>query len=434
MGQPNASRLQYLPREVITDGISSNVHTLQAVDHLKLGDSVDIWEIDPVTKKRLAVIASDLIVLAINPGTKKVTFSASFDTSGLTGQPIVRVDNIDDIQEAIERLYRRKSDASGISFDVRQTIIDFEADAPSAGKGLYDVADTQFWEPGDKVAVIDDTGVLIAETTIFAVNINADDTNNKATIAVNNNTVIPLGSNPYIQNLSLTVDEALRRIRDRVDEIDLPKKNQLPLQLPDNSVPAFEFADLFLSGSSDIFLDGNKKSLGLAGTRASLIQGTSNAQLTFTSMVLNTQGNNTTIEVQNAAGLTVVVGGNFQNGFSITIGSNSGTASAKQIADAINAHATAKRLVQVVYGGDGSGVVTPFGPSSLAGGLDDATKDYAEIEQVFENKISGTGFKWISFNCGQTVHNADPNRMKRPPQDSEEFAIAYSKASRNIDK
>ena len=434
MGQPNASRLQYLPREVITDGINSNIHTLQAVDHLVLGDTVDIWEVDPVTKKRLSVIANDLIILGINPGNKKVTFSAAFNTGSLTGQPIVRIDDIDDLQLSVERLYRRKSSASSISFDVRQNIEDFEADQPSAGKGLYDIADAQFWEPGDEVTVLNDDGIVILSTTIFGVNVNADDSNNKATIAVNDNTDPVLAKNPYIQNLSLTVDEALRRIRDRVDEIDLPKKNNVPLQLADNSFTAFEFSDLFIAGSTDIFLDGNKKTLGSCGTLASLLQGSGNAELNFQSRILNTKGNDTTVEVSSGPGLAVTVGGNFQNGYSITIPDNGGVATSQQIADAINADADAKRLVTVIYGGDGTGVVATFGPTNLAGGLDDATFDYCELEQVFENKRAGTGFKWIAFNCGQSVHNANPNRMKRPPADSEEFVIGYSKASRNIDK
>lgn len=430
MGQPNASRIQYLPREIITDGIDSNIHTLQAVDHLVVGDIVDIWEIDPVTKKRLSVIESDITILSVNPGNKKVTFSTSFDTSGLTGQPIVRVDNIDDSQEAIERLYRRSQNANSISFDLRQNILDFEADQPSAGKGLYDVDDAQFWEPGDEVTIIDDDGIVITSTTIFAVNVNADDANNKSTIAVNDNTVVNLGTNPYIQNLSLSVDEVLRRTRDRVDEIDLPKKNQALLQLPDNSQLAFEFPDLFLAGSTDVFIDGNKKTKGATGTRATLVQGTGNGALTLHSMILNTKGNATQVAVTNAPGLTVTVGGNSQTGYTVTANNNSGAATAKQVADAINANAIAKRIVQAVYGGDGSSSAPVFVATSLAGGLNDSTFDYAEIEQVFENKIVGTGFKWISFN----ILNGDPNRMNKAPKDSEELVIGYSKAHRNIDK
>lgn len=434
MPQKNASRMQYIPREVISDSISSNTHTLQAVNHLKLGDTVDIWEIDAVTKKRLSVIASDLTILSINPSTKKVVFSASFDTSGLTGQPIVRIDDIDDLQGSVERLYRRTFGASSIGFDVRQDILAFEADAPIAGKGLYDVDDAQFWEPGDEAQVIDDSGVIIASTTVYEVKVNADDSNNKATIAVNSNAAVNPVNNAYIQNLSLTVDETLRRIRDRVDAVDHPKKNQDVLQIPNSSHTAFEFPELFVSGSTEVYLDGNKIIKGSAGTRAALIQGTGTDELTFTSMILNTKGNDTTIEVNTNAGLTVSVSGNFKSGYTITISNDANTATAKQIADAINAHVDARRIVQVQYGSDGSGIVAAFGPSNLTGGLDDATKDYAEIEKVFENKISGTGFKWLSVNVGATVNNADPNRMKNPPQDSEEFDVGYSKASRNVDK
>jgi len=60
----------------------------------------------------------------------------------------------------------------------------------------------------------------------------------------------------------------------------------------------------------------------------------------------------------------------------------------------------------------------------LAGGLNDATFDYAELEQVYKNNISATGYKWIAFN----VRPDQKNRMKVPPQDSEELYMDYRTA------
>jgi hypothetical protein len=85
-------------------------------------------------------------------------------------------------------------------------------------------------------------------------------------------------------------------------------------------------------------------------------------------------------------------------------------------------------LVQVQYGGDGTGVVSTFGATSLAGGADNGTGDYAELPQVFENLIAQTGYKWISFH----IRPSERNRMKIPPTNSEELVIDYRKPLHNV--
>ena len=197
---------------------------------------------------------------------------------------------------------------------------------------------------------------------------------------------------------------------------------------------AFETVNLFLANSSKPFYDGSRPHLGAAGTRATHTQGATNSQLDFTSMILGTLGNEVEIEVVNAPGLAVTITKDFKwtpgtlftdSVYRVSINSNSGAATAKEIADAINADAEARRIMQVVYGGDGSGVVVPFGPTNLLGGLDDGTKDYAEIEQVFENEIVATGRKFISFH----IRPNDPlnNRMVEPLNQDEEIYIDYRK-------
>lgn len=433
MGQQNADTLEFRPWQEITDAINSNQHTVSplCIKMLREGDTVDILEIESLnTENVLSEIASNITVLSINPGSNKVTFSAAFDTSALTGTPYVKIDDIDDVQKAIERALCDAGNSPG-SFDLRQNILDFEADAPSAGKGLYDIADSMLWRVGDTVQIIDDNGVLIASTTVFGVDINADDTNNKATIAVNDNTVIPLGANPYIQNLSINNEIATKRNQEHLDEIDRPKRNKLPIQQPDGFHGCFEYPESFLNNSAECYIDGNKKFPGNVGTLSQLVQGTlPDGQITFTSMILNTFGDQTQVEVVNAAGLGITITGNHKQGFLVQINSNAGAATAKDIADALNADAGVRRILQAVYSGTGLTAVTPFGPTNLAGGADDATRDYAEIEQVFENKISGTGFKFISFNIRPDL----ANRMNKVPKDSEEMDIAYVRIRDNQDR
>lgn len=432
MGQKNADTVEFRPWNLIQDSINSNVHTVdpKCIKMLRVGDIVDILEIESLnTEQVLSFIASDVEVLSINPGNNKVTFDSSFDTSGLTGIPYLKIDNIDDVQVALERAL---CDPSGSApFDLRQNILDFEADKPSAGKGLYDVADVSLWRVGDTVRVIDDSGVLISSTTVFGINVNADDTNNKATIAVNDNTVIPLGANPFIQNLTINGELATKRNQERIDEIDRPYRNRLPLAQPDGFHGCFEYPELFVNGSAEVYIDGNKKFPGQAGTLASLVQGAlPNGQMTFSSMILNLFGNQTQVEVVSAAGFGVTVTGNHKQGFLVQVNNNSDAATAKEICDAINADVDARKIVQAIYSGTGATAVTAFGPTNLAGGLDDSTRDYAELEQVFENKRSGTGFKFISFNIRTDL----PNRMNKVPRDSEEMDIAFVKAQENQDR
>lgn len=430
MGQQNADTIEFRPWQKINDAINSNQHVLQDICLLRVGDKVDILDIESLdTEKVLSVIANDLTILSINPGNKKVTFSAAFDSTAV-GTPFVRIDSIDDVQVALERAICDPAVNPG-SFDLRQVIEDFEADKPSAGKGLYDVDDASLWRVGDEVKIVDDNGVIIVSTTVFAINVNADDANNKATIAVNDNTVVPLGSNPYIQNLTITGESAIKRNQERIDEIDRPERNRLPLSQPDGSHGCFEYPDLFLNSSAEVYIDGNKKFPGAIGTLASLVQGAlPNGQITFTSMILNDFGNKSQVEVVAGAGLAVTVTGNHKLGFLVQVNDNGGTATAKDIADAIQANADARKVVQAIYSGTGVTVTAPFGPTSLSGGLDDSTRDYSEIEQVFENKKAGTGFKFISFNIRPDL----PNRMNKVPKDSEEMDIAFVKAHDNQDR
>lgn len=430
MGQKNADTIQFKPWEQLNDSINSNTHTMLDVCRIREGDQVDIFDVDLETEEIHAVIATNLTILSINRGNKKVVFDAPFSSTVATGTIVVNIQNIDDVQQAIDRSL---CDPVGSpKKNLQQAILDFEADFPSAGKGLYDVADSQGFRPGDEVIVVNDDGVVIQSTTIHSVDINADDVNNRSTIAVNDNTdPLVLTKNPRIRAKNLTLETYAERLQERIDEIDKPEKNKFPISQPDSENSCFELPALFLSNSTDVFIDGSKKHLGDCGTLASLTVGAlPNGQIVFTSMILNAFGNLTQVEVQSGAGLTVAVSGNHKTGFLVQVNDKGGAATAKEICDAINNDTKARKIVQAIYSGTGVTVVAAFGPSNLAGGADDATLDYCELEQVFENERTGTGFKFISFN----IRPDQPNRMNKVPKDSEEMILGYAKALVNQDR
>lgn len=430
MGQGNLIRAKFTARATISTLLSSNIHTLDFIGYLEDGDTVDIVDVDG-NGNIISVLQDDAIILAINPGSKQVTLDTVVDTSAATATPMLRVQDIDDGQESIDRLYRRKV-RGPFAYDLRANILAGVIDTPSVGKTTYDVDDTSFFRIGDELKIVDDDGIVAASAIIDAVNINADDVNNKSTIVITSNVAINLPKNPYMQNLTIDMQGAVQRNQERIDEIDRPIKND-DLGIPDGSHLAFESTNLFLQSSSDLYLDGVKKKLGTVGTLATLIQGTSDSALTFTSMLLGLEGNKTTIEVASGAGLTVSVAGNSKSGYVITVNDNAGAATSKEIADAIIADVDARRIVHVQYGGNGTGVVAIFGPSSMGAtvaGLDDGVGDYAELEQVFENVISGTGLKWFSFH----IRKNERNRMNAAPEQDEEITASYAKAHDNLDR
>lgn len=427
MGQANLKRTQFIPRASILTLVDSNVHELDFVGYLEIADTVDVIDVDG-NGNILSVLADNAIVLAINKATKKVILDQSVDTSVAVGTPKIRVQNIDDGQEAIDRLYRRKF-SGAVAFDLKQNIIDFEVDVPSIGKTTYYVADASFWRAGDDLSVIADTGVIAASATIDSVNVNADDVNNYSSVVISSNVSVNLGDNPYLQNLTIDMEGAVRRNQERIDQIDRPIDN-VDLGIGDGSHLSFYLPELFLQGSSKLMLDGIRKKIGTRGTYAFLVQGSLDAQITLQSLINGLKGNNTTIEVVAGAGINVSVSGNSNSGYAISVSDNGGAITSKELADALNADADAKRIVQAIYGGNGTGVVAPFGPANLTGGLDDGTGDYCEIEQVYQNQNTGTGFKIVSFH----IRPNERNRMNSAPDQDEELTVDYAKAHDNADR
>lgn len=425
MGQTNAKRVQFQPRETILNPKDDDTQDLAFTGYLQIGDTVDIIDEDAVGNI-VSVLADDLTVLGIDPNTS-VLLDATVDTTAATGTPKIRVQSIDDAQEAMDRLFRRKI-SGDVEFILRQDILAQSLDDPSIGKATYDIANAAFWRAGDLVDIIADEGLVASDIVIDSVNVNADAASNTSTIVTTTSVDTSSVTNPFFLNKTITAQKAILRNQERIDGVDQPIENE-DMGVGDKKITAFESSTLFVEGSSKLLLDGRRMKLGTKGTLATLSQGSGDSELIFTSQVLGTAGNRTKMQVQSGAGFTISVSGNFTSGHTIVINDNGGAATSKEIADALNADATVKKLILAQFGGNGSGVVATFGPTNLASGADDGTGDYAELEQVFENAISGTGFKWVSLH----IRPNERNRLNSPPDDDEELVIDYRKAADNVD-
>jgi len=420
MPQPNLERTYFRPQVEITTLADLTRQEVGFTGYFNIGDTVDIIDVGP-DGCRISLIGTRTIT-AIEKDVALI-FDTTIDTSVATGAPYAFARNIDDGQEAIDRLYHRGQE--GQTCEVAEPIVAQALNQPSAGKTTYYVADVGYLRVGDIVKVLADEG-LLGSATIETVDPKADETNNKSIVVISSLIDTSTSTNPYLQAL-VPMCTAIERLRADIDKIDLPVENEL-LDTPDCLRTAFETDYLFRPGSSNLWLDGIKARLGTVGTRASLVQGAGDAALTFYSMILGTNGNKTKVAVVAGAGFTISLSGDFDVGFTISVNDNGGAATAAEIAAAINAHAIAKRLVQAIYGGDGSGVVTPFAATALASGADDGSGDYAEIPQVINNQIANTGYKWVSLWILPSLRN----RFNKPPRNSEELTINYRRIMYNV--
>ncbi len=445
MGQTHLKRTHFEARSTVINPKNDDKQDVEHIKYFELGDKVDVIDED-ANGNIISVLANNAEILAISPvniPTKFIVLDTVVDTTLATGTPRIRVQEIDDGHEAIDRLYCRRP-RGPIVFDLYQYIENSQINEPVAGQTTLDVDDASFWRVGDIADLLADEGIIVSDTTVLAVNPNADDSLNKATIVVSGNHDTSTFTNPFIINKTITDDRAIRRNQERIDGIDQPVENEL-MGIGNKTRCAWESQNLFVENSAKATIDGRRGRLGTQGTRATHTQdlGT-NSELKFTSMLMGLLGNFIDVQVVNAPGLTVTVSELYKSSstaiipptkYLVQVNSNNGTATAQEIADAINADSVAKTVVQVQYGGggegaDGSGIVTPFGPTALAGGLDDGTGDYAEVEQIFQNSIIGTGFKWIS----QHMRPDERNRYNEPPHDDEEIVIDYRRAFDNVDR
>jgi hypothetical protein len=445
MGQTNMKRTHFEPRVTVLNPKNDDKQDVDFTGYFEINDFVDFIDVD-AQGNILNVIADNVQVLAVAANAGFLVLDTVVDTTLATGIPKVRVQQIDDGYEAVDRLYRRRLKGP-ISWDEVEAIVAQELNAPIAGQTKYDIEDASHFRAGDIVDILADEGIIQSNVTIISVDPNADAANNKATITVAGVYDTSTFTNPFMLSKNITYRDAINRNQERIDGIDTPRENRplFPEEIGNYLDCAWENEGLFVEASSKLFIDGRKARLGLAGTRATHTEGVGTSQLIFTSMLLGVLGNEIEIVVQAGAGLTVSVTKEFNSSsvaiipgttnYVITVNDNGGTATAKDIADAINADTDARRLVQVQYGdvagptSDGSGPVGIFS-TNLAGGLDDGTYDYAELEQIYENYITGTGFKWVSLH----IRPNERNRYNEPPHDDEELVIDYRKATENVDR
>lgn len=441
MGQDNLIRTQFEGNEPITSSVDSVQQTLDFTRYFKVGDNVDIISLDVNGCQVGTKLANNLTIDAIVNG-ESLTFDSTVDTS--TVQPTGGVAwyvlpcNIATGEEAIDRLYRCFAGAENIDKQLCANVtVPSELNTPIGGQSRHLVDDITCFRAGDAVAVTSDAG-LLGTANIVSVAVNADETNNLSEIVLDTNLDTTALTNVQICSTALSICDVIDRLKENIDVIDQPCENE---HMDDGncSSTVFEADALFLAGTSHVYMDGRKLRLGTAGTRASLDQGTFPANddsLRFTSLILGLLGNEVEVEVQSGAGFTVTVteifsatqAGSFTaSQYLVQVNDNGGIATAEELADAINADAAAKRIVLVQFGGDGSAIVAAFGPTNLAGGLDDGIGDYAELDQIYLNNIATTGNLWVSLH----IRPEEKNRLDRPPRDTEELDIDYRKALTN---
>jgi hypothetical protein len=442
MGQIRLERTHFEPRVTVLSPKNDDKQDVDFVGYFEIDDIVDIIDVD-AAGNIVSILHDNVQVLAINQGSNFLVLDTVVDTTAATGTPMIRVQEIDDGFLAIDRLYRRRLKGP-ISFLLIQDIEAQELNAPLIGQTKFDIDDAAFWKAGDTIDILADEGIIQSNVNIISVDPNADATNNKATITVAGVYDTSAFTNPFMLNTTITYADAIKRNQERIDGVDTPIENQY-LGVGNSLDTAWETSQLFVESSSKLFVDGKRLRIGLAGTRATHTEGAGTSRLIFTSMLLGVLGNEVEVAVQAGAGLTVSVTKAYNNSstqiipgttsYVITVNNNGGAATAKDIADAINADSEARRIVQVQYGdilgpgSDGSGPVGIFS-TNLGGGLDDGTGDYAELEQIYENLITGTGFKWVSMH----MRPNERNRLSSPPIDDEELTVDIRKATENVDR
>ena len=341
MGQTNLKRTHFEPRVTVLNPKNDDKQDVDFTGYFEINDFVDVIDVD-AAGNIISILHDNVQVLAVSPNAGFLVLDTVVDTTAATGIAKIRVQQIDDGFEAIDRLYRRRL-RGPISFSLVQDIEAQELNAPIVGQTKYDIDDAAFFKAGDVIDILADEGIIQSDVTIVSVDPNADATNNKATITVAGVYDTSTFTNPFILNKSITYQDAIRRNQERIDGIDTPIENRdlLPVSIGNQLDCAWEVEALFVEASTKLFIDGRRAKKGLAGTRATHIEGVGNSQLTFVSMLLGILGNEIEIEVVTGAGVSVLVTKEYsasstqiipgQTAYTITVSNNNGAATAADI-------------------------------------------------------------------------------------------------------
>lgn len=417
MGQPNARRIQYEMILPLTSMVNDDRQTLSNTGCLKVGDVLEFYD-----RNAAGCLGSSLgtrTITAICPN-EAIILDSAIDLTVVTNEAVIRNRTVDDAKEMLDRICGNYAQGDDYKLNWAPAISACDLDTPIVGQSQQYVPDSSCFAAGDTYALISDEGLAGTGSVV-----STDDSQNIVVIDAS----IDCGAltNPKLINTSVTMKEQFLRIKQDLDTIG----QEICEELDDGDCKntAFYASQPFLQNSSSVYLDGNRKRKGSAGTQASLVNDTGNAEITFTSLVLGLDGNDIDIEMIDPAAasqsLSITVTGDYLNAdrkVSVSLATDGGSAiisTAQDVADAINADADAKRLMQAIYGGDGTGVQSALAATPLAGGLNDGTGDYAELQLISANALGEYGL--ISFH----IRPDESNRMSEPPRDSEELDTCY---------
>lgn len=420
MPQIDAIRIQYDVCKDITSILNDDIQTLTDTTLLCVGDTVNFYEKDasgcidwtnPLGERTLTSICTN----------DAVTLNATVDLSALTAgsTAVMCVKDLDDAQAAGDRM-DDWTQPETYKYRIQPAITASEYDVPIVGQARHTVAECAFlFQAGDTYDIICDSGLVVSGTVI-----SSDPGNEK--VVIDDNTDLTAETGCKLINTSLTLAEHLKRLKNAVLG-GIPVYHDF-LGKGDCDHTTFELSSIFLPGTTRVKADGNEPNLGTCGTLASFDHGAypANDTLRYTSMVTGTNANTKiSVAIISAAGNAVTVSGSWDtDDILISVNNATDTSDALTIAAAINADPSASRYVMVQYGGDGLGIPPSLVATSLAGGLDDWTGQYCEMEQLQANFIIGTGFKWVSIH----IDPDDPNMMSVPHRTSECLYAHYDKS------
>jgi hypothetical protein len=426
MPQSDAIRIQYEVCKDITSTANDDIQTLTDTTLLCTGDTVNFYEKDAsgcidwnnlLGQRTISGICTNASVVVDSP----------IDLSSLTAgsTPVMCVVDLDNVQKAGDR-QDDYTQPETYKYRIQPAITGSEYDVPIIGQARHQVAECAFlFQAGDSYQIICDSGVVASGLVI-----SSDAGNEK--VVIDDNTDLTAETGCKLINTSLTLAEHLKRLKTAVLG-GIPVYHD-DLGKGDCDHTAFEVSSIFLPGTTRVKLDGNEPNLGTCGTVATLDHGTfpgNDDALRFTSLVTGKHGNTRfQVEIIASAGTAVTVTGSWENSdILISIDNDNGAATAATLAAALTADPDASRYFHVQYGGDGTGFPAALAATNLAGGLDDYTGQYCEIEQLEANVITGTGFKWVSLHIDpDDVNLANPNNMQEPPRTSECVFAHYDKS------
>ena len=185
MGQTNLFRTEFEPCEIITSALDATKQDLAFTSYFKLGDTVDIVAKNARGCYVGAALATDLTVCGI-VNSDSLSFDVSVDTS--TALPVGAVGwyaiakNIDDGQEAIDRLYRcyTQSETPG-NIQICEDIVGHVSGSPIGGQTTLYVDDINCFRAGDATQITCDIGGPF-NVNIVSPESNADEAKNLSEI------------------------------------------------------------------------------------------------------------------------------------------------------------------------------------------------------------------------------------------------------------